>query len=550
MHVVPMQDELTLHVRPVILALAGAVILVLLVACANVSNLLLVRAAGRKRELAVRAALGGGRWRLVRQTFMDGLVLATLGGVAGVGLAVVGIDLLLALQPGNVPRLNDVGIELPVLAFTAVAVVVVALLVGVLPALQASHADVAGVLGERGGAGADVRSVAVRRAMVTAEVAVSLVLLIGAGLMVRSFVALQDVDPGFEPDGLVTFQASLPGARYPQLEDRMRATTRLRDELLAIPGVVDATFAFPMPLDGQNANLRWGPEASLEDPSLYQQADVHFVGPHYFETLGTRLLAGRTFSDAEHADGSDVVVMDEILARRVFPEGDPVGKLFLARVNGPEMEWRQVIGVVEHQRHHGLATTSGGAAFFTQSFAGVFGGTWAVRGRGDAAPLAPEIRRVVANVDPLVPVAELAPMQAAVDRATAPTRFAFILMAVFAVMAGLLAAIGLYGVLAHVVRQRTGEIGVRMAFGAPRGRILRMVVGEGMALSVAGIVIGLGGALLLASAMRGMVVGVQPRDPLTYASVALLFLVVAGVATSIPAWRAIRVDPSRALRVE
>jgi putative ABC transport system permease protein len=550
LHVESLQAELTRPVRPVIMALAGAVVFVLLVACANVSNLLLVRATSRRQELAVRAALGGGRWRLVRGSVTEGLLLATVGGILGVALASVGIEALVALEPGNVPRIDGVGIDAPVLLFTAAAIVLSAVLMAVLPALQSSGTDVRSALGNRGRIGGSRRMIRSRDVLVVTEVALSMVLLIGAGLLVRSFVSLNRVDPGFEARNVLSFSVNLPFGRYPTAVEREQAVQSLRLGFEAIPGVTSATVGFPLPLDGNLANVRWGPEEALADPGLYQQADAHFVGRDYFQTLGTPLLAGRSFTDAEHSDSVGVVVIDRILAERAFPDGDPVGQRMLIRSIQQEPEWHEVIGVAEHQRHTDLTTAGTGSVFMTQRFVGTFGGSWAVRGAGDPLALVPAIRSAVSVVDPLVPVADVEPYQATVDRARAPARFAVVLMGTFAALAALLASVGLYGVLAHVVRERTAEIGVRMAFGAPREDILRSTLFRGLRLAVVGIGLGLVGATALARGMEQMLVGVQPRDPTTFAGVVVLFLGVAAGASLVPALRASRVTPSVALRKE
>lgn len=549
LHVEPLQAELTRPVRPVITALAGAVLFVLLVACANVSNLLLVRATARRRELAVRSAIGGGRWRLVRGALTEGLLLSFCGGALGLGVAAVGIEALVALQPGNLPRIGEVGIDGPVLLFTLGAVLTAAILVSVLPALRSAGADIRTALGDRG-LGRAKAGFGSRDALVVAEVALSMMLLVGAGLLARSFVSLNRVDPGFEPEGVVTFSVNLPFGRYPTAGDRDRAVRALHERFTAIPGVESATVSFPLPLDGNLANVRWGPEEALANPDRFQQADAHFVGPDYFETLRTPLLAGRTFTAAERTDSVGVIVIDRILAERAFPGEDPVGRRMLVRAVEPEAQWREVIGVVEHQRHADLATPGTGSVFMTQRFVGTFGGTWAIRAAGDPLSLVPEIRAAVREVDPLVPVADAEAYRSTLERARAPARFAVALMGTFAVLAGILASIGLYGVLAHVVRERTGEIGVRMAFGAPRGDILRDMLFRGLKLAGVGVAIGLVGAVALTRAMEQLLVEVPPRDPVTFAGVVLLFIAVAACASLVPALRASRLDPRVALRAE
>jgi putative ABC transport system permease protein len=542
-----LHEDLTAHVRPVLLALFGAVVFVLLIACANVSNLLLVRASGRDRELAVRAALGGSRGRLIRQMLIESGMLAAGGAVLGVVLASGGISLLLSLQPDDLPRIEGVGLDGTVLLFTLASAAVAALVFGTLPALQGSRFDLADSLKERGSAGANAARRMVRNAVVIVEVALSLVLLIGAGLMVRSFVELTNVSPGFESEGVITFSAA---PTYPQPADRANFNAELQRRLEALPGVTRAATAFPLPLDGNLFNGRYGSEEALTDPEAFGQASYRAVSPGYFETMGTRLLAGRTFSEADNADSATVVVVDEKLASILWPEESAVGKRFLIRAVTAEPEWVEVIGVVEHQRAENLATEGTETVYLTDRYIGSFGGTWAVKAGTDPGALMGAIRTEVSALDPEIPVANVELMQTYVDRAMGPTRFALTLIGVFGVIALLLASIGLYGVLSYVVRQRTAEIGVRMAFGAESGSILRLVVGQGLTLAGGGVLLGLLVAIPLTGFMESMLVGVTPTDPLTFGSISAVFVCVAAVACWLPARRAAHVDPITALRDE
>jgi len=526
------------------------VVFVLLIACANVSNLLLVRASGRQRELAVRAALGGSRFRILRQLLVESLLLAGIGAALGTAMAQLGIRLLLVLRPEELPRIETVSIDGPVLAFTALAALTAALVFGTLPALQASRPDLAGSLKDRGHSSVLSSQRTLRDGVVVAEVALSLVLLVGAGLMVRSFVTLQQVDPGYRAQGVLTFRINLPFQRY-QAGDRSRFFTELHERLQVLPGVESATAAFPLPLEPLLFNGRWGTEEALGDPEAFRQADYFAVLPGFFETLETRLLEGRTFTHADNADSSAVVVIDRKLAEAAFPGVSAVGRRLAVRVSSPESQVVEVVGVVEHQRHSTLAEEGLEAIYFTHRFAGGFGQlTWAVRASTDPAELSAAIRREVAAIDPLIPVARIRPMNELVEASMASTRFALVLIGVFSVLALVLAAVGLYGVLSFIVRRRTAEIGVRMAFGAERAAILRLVVGQGMVLSVVGVAVGMVAALGLTRVMAGLLVGVAPRDPLTFGLVPALFLAVAAVASALPALRASRVDPAEALRAE
>ncbi|HYL34859.1 MAG TPA: ABC transporter permease [Bryobacteraceae bacterium] len=544
----PMHQDLVRDSRPVIVALMGAVLFLLLIACANVANLVLVRASWRERELAVRSALGAGRSSLVWQMLAESLLIAAGGAAAGLGLARLGIKLLVALGPEDLPRLDAVTIDPMVLAFTALAALAAAAMFGIVPALRASRPELVEALRSSGRTAGLAGGRRLRSAVVVAEVALSFVLLIGSGLMVRSLVALQHVDPGFEPRGVLTF--FLAGFRGP---GPARATfiRQLQERLRGLPGVEAVTAASPLPLDGGIAYGRWGTEEAVADPGKFHEGDFHFVLPGYFEALHTRLIAGRTYTDADNVPGVRRLVIDEDVAAKAFPNRSAVGKRLLVRARTPEPEWFEVIGVVAHQRHGSLARAGREAMFLTDAYMGQgVVARWAVRAAGDPARLGPAIRAEVAHLDPRLVVSEMQPMQKFVDHAQAQTRFALVLIGVFAAIAAVLAAVGLYGVLSAVVRQRTAEIGVRMALGAAPSGIFRLMVGQGLGLSVAGIAIGLILALALTRSMTTLLVGVAPTDPMTFAAMAILFLLIAGVSAWLPARRAALLDPTVALREE
>jgi len=549
----PMQADIVRDVRPAIVALMGAVVFVLLIACANVANLLLVRAAARDRELAVRAALGGSRNTLIGQMLAESVVLAIAGAVLGLFFAELGIGLLLRIAPATLPRIHDVGIDPYVLAFTLGVSLVSAFVFGILPALRASTPNLAQTLRASGRSPGLGGGKYLRQGVVVAEVALSFVLLIGSGLMLRSFMALERVDPGFDPNGILTFTAFNPRLRGP---DRQGYVAQLNDKLKAIPGVTGVTSAGPLPLDGQDANLRWGPQAAATDPSLFRQATLHIIQPGYFHAMKGRIIAGSDFTAADNVQGTTSVILDDLLAKDAFPGESPqaiVGKQFFARINTAEAQQYHIVGIAAHERHLTLAAPGREALFAPDGMFG-FGaaGRYAVRTNGDPLRLIPEVRRVVAEIDPSVAIGDLKPMSDYVDRAMAPTRFSLVLIAIFGAVAAVLAAIGLYGVLSTAVRQRTAEIGVRMAFGAPSESIFRLIVGEGLTLSGIGIAIGLLAALGLTGVMEkaNMLVTVKPTDPVTYASIAVLFLVIATVACLAPAARAAGVEPTQALREE
>jgi putative ABC transport system permease protein len=545
----PMHADLVADVRPQLVALMGAVVFVLLIACANVANLLLVRASARERELAVRAAIGGSRWRLVRQLVAESLVLATLGGLAGLWLAQFGLDALIQLAPEALPRATAVSLDGTVLAFTAAAAFVAALIFGVAPAWRASRPDVMEVLRSSGRLVGGGSGRWLRDGAVVAEVALAFVLLVGSGLMIRTFIALQNTDPGFDPNGVLTFIIQNNRARGVEAQRAFQRTTLER--LKALPGVTDATSVGPLPLDGGNSLARYGPLDAATDPAKFQQAITHFVQPGYFEAARTPMIAGRAFTDADNHPEARVIIIDDLLAARLFPSGDAVGQRMLARVTTDEPQTFEVIGVSKHQRHTTMMDAGREGMFFPDGYAG-FGAAfrWAVRTNGDPNAMAATVRGAMAQQDPRLLLTEVKPWQDFVDEAIAPTRFALILIAVFAGVAAILAMIGLYGVLATTVRQRTTEIGVRMAFGASSSSILQLVIGQGLRLSVIGIVVGLIAATVLTRIMASLLVGVTATDPATYATMAVLFTVVAAIAAWVPARRAAALNPNVALRDE
>src|SRR5215813_10519016 len=546
----PLHKYLVAEVRPAILALTGAVIFLLLIACANVANLLLVRASQRERELAIRAALGGSWRRLIRQMLVEALLLAGAGTLLGLGLAWYGIRQLLAIAPANLPRLDSISIDPVVLAFTALAGLAAAVIFGIPPALQASRPDVMNILrgsGRSGGLGGGRR---LRNIVVITEVALSFVLLIGSGLMIRSFIALQRIDPGYDPDNLLTFQLFGYGAEK-QPQERAAFMRELQGRLSGLPGVESVTASWPFPLAGPGAATRWGTGEALADPSKYQAADRQFVLPGYFEALRMRLIAGRTFTEADNAPDRNVVVIDEFLAAKAFPNESALGKRILIRVRTPEAEWVEVIGVVGHQRNTSLAEPGREQLYFTDGFMRHgLAFHWAVRTKGDPAQYASVIRAEIAKFRSNLLVTEMHPMEALVAQAQASTRFSLLLIGVFAVIAALLACVGLYGVLSNVVRQRTAEIGVRMTLGATPGSIFKLVVGHGLRLSVVGVAAGMVAAFGLTRAMTDMLVGVKATDPITFVTMAALFLLIAALSSWLPARRAAALDPTIALREE
>jgi putative ABC transport system permease protein len=544
----PMQQHMVAEARPAILALMGSVIFLLLVACANVANLLLVRASLRNRELAVRAALGASRRRLMSPIIAEAVWLAAIGTLAGLALAWIGIGELRSLAPSDLPRLDSITIDTSVLAFTALGGLAGAILFGITPALRASRPRLMNVL--RGisrntglGSGSTMR-----RAVVTAEVALSFVLLVGSGLMFRSFLDLQRIDPGFDSRNLLTFVLNGDnGATSP--EANAAFVRQVQERLSSIPGVQSVAGSFPFPLAGGFNPIRWGKEEALSDPSKFQAADTQVVTPGYFETMRTPLIAGRTFTDADNSTDRRLIMIDDVLARKAFPGESAVGKRILIRLKTPEPEWVEIIGVIGHVRQTSLSVPGREQIYFTDGYGGPGAvNSWALRVNGNPAEFASRVRTVVKDVSPRLLVSDLQPVDQLVRQAQAQTTFSLLLIGVFAIIAGALAGVGLYGVLSTLVRQRTAEIGVRMALGAGRPSIFRLVVGQGLGLSAIGVIIGIVAALILTRLMTTMLVGVKPTDPLTFVAMVLLFLVIATASSWVPANRAAAVDPNQALR--
>jgi putative ABC transport system permease protein len=545
---VPMKQHLVDEVRPAILALMGAVIFLLLIACANVANLMLVRASSRERELAVRAALGAGWWQLVRQTLAEAFLLAAVGTAIGVGLAYLGIRQLLWIAPANLPRLNAIGLDWKVLAFSVLAGLLSALLFGVIPAVRTAKPNVMDALRAAGRSGA-LGAAGLRNAVVVVEVALAFVLLIGSGLMFRTFLNIQRVNLGFDPRGLLTFQLLGNVGRKPG--EAAVFKRQLREQLNAIPGVHSVTASFPLPLAGGFSPVRWGGAEAQEDPSKFQAADLQIVLPGYFEAMGTKLLAGRTFTQDDSMPDKNLLIIDQALAAKAFPNESAVGKRILFRVRTPEAQWGEIIGVVAHQRNTSLIEPGREQLYVTDGYMNDRAANWwALRTDGDPASYANAVREVVRKAGGETFINQMQPMDSLVVQAQAQTRFSLLLIGVFSTIAALLAGVGLYGVLATSVRQRTAEIGVRMALGAAPSRIFRLMVGKGVYLSVIGIAIGLLASFAFTRILTSMLVEVKPTDPVTFLSVAVLFLFIAVMASWLPAVRAAGLDPTTALRNE
>ena len=547
---VALPDQLVGSVRPALLTLLGAVGFVLLIACANVANLMLARASSREREFAVRAALGAGRMRVVRQLVTESLVIALAGGAAGVLLASWGVGAVRALTPANLPRAEDIGISWRVLGFALGASLFTALLFGLAPAARAAAADAHDTL--RGGSrvGGTRARRTLRRGIVVAEVSLALVLLVGAGLLVRSFTTLLAVDRGFRTDGIAA--ATVHVWDYPA-QRRVGFAGEVLARMAALPGVrsVAATSALPLAGDIGATEARYvasgraAPRAG-EEPRAFASV----VTLDYFATLGIPLRRGRLFGTADDSASAPVVVVSETLARQQWPGEDPVGKRMTVIFSRGRPVVREVVGVVGDVRHAGLDETPRPALYMAHAQVRSGALMLVARTAGDPAALVPQIEKAIWSVDPGLSVYETATMEGLLDDWLRPRRFTLVLLLAFSLAALALAAVGVYGLMSHIAAERTRELGLRMALGARVGDVLRLVLREGLGLAIAGVVLGLAGAAALTRVLRNMLFGVEPLDPLTFAGVAVLVIGCAALASLVPARRSARVDPIVALRAD
>jgi predicted permease len=550
MAALPLTDYVLGDTKKPMLILLGAVAFVLLIACSNIAGLMLARASARAQEIAVRVALGAGRWDLIRQTMAESLVLILAGALAGLAVTGAGVHSLLALAPPQLEAGLIIKIDSSVLLFTITVAVLAGLLSGIVPAWQIARIDQNESLKEGGRAGTASRgNQRLRAVLITAEVALAVVLLAGAGLFVRSMIRLQDVSTGFQPRNVMTASLSLPAAQYAEPAKQIAFYRAVTERLANTPGVAAAAVGVPLPFSGNNGSASFdieGRPVAPGDPGPH--GDIRFVSPDYLSALGIVLKSGRTFSNQDRPDSQPVVLIDENLARQYWPNEDPVGKHLR---NGSHSPWATIVGVVGHVKHSDLAADPAkGTYYFSMfqrpvPFAGIV-----IRTAGDPAPFATAIRNAVREVDNSQAVHDLKPMQDMVSASLAPRRFVVTLLGFFAATALLLAAVGLYGVISYSVAQRTQEIGLRMALGAQRSEVLRLVVWQGLRLTLASMVLGLAAALAVTQVLARQLFGVSPSDPLTFAGTATALILAALIASYLPAYRATRVDPVIALRYQ
>ncbi len=555
--VTSMNEKVSGDIRPALLVLLGAVGFVLLIACANVANLLLARAASRIKEVAIRAALGAKRGDLLRQLLAESMLLAVLGGVLGLGLAWLGMKGLIALKPANVPRINELRIDWVVALFTLGVSVVTGLLFGLAPAVQTSRTNLQETLKEGGRSSSSDRSGhALRRVLVVAEVALALALLTGAGLLIKSLALLQHVNPGFDSSSLLTFTVSIPNARYGSDTARIQYFDRAVEAVRTVPGVTGVGITSTLPFGGGGRTGSFAVEGYQPPPNKPGPwGDLRVVSPGFFAALKVPLIKGRLFTEQDGASGPPVAVVDDEMVKRYWPNADPIGKriAFGNPQRDSVVDWITVVGVVGHTKHEGLDAENRVQLYLpyraASGFVGGFMG-FAVRTTGDPTRMLPAVRSALRNIDADVPIANIATMDANITASMGQRRFAMLLLGLFAAMALVLASIGIYGVMSYSVTQRAHEIGIRMALGAARRNVLGMVMRQGLLLVGIGVAIGLAGAFGLTRLIASQLFGVQPSDPSTFLVVATTLVGVAALATFVPAMRATRVDPVVALRDE
>ncbi len=554
--VVSMHGDIVKQTRPMLLILLGAVGFVLLIACANVANLLLARATTREKEIAIRAALGAGRRRVMQQLLSESVLLSLPGGLCGVLLAVLGVYALPRLSPGNLPRVDEVSIDGWVLLYTLALTVLTGMLFGLFPAIQSSKIDLTNSLREGSRSVASGVGNRLRNVVVVGEIALSLVLLLGAGLIMRSFWHLLKVDPGFEPRNVLAMDLSLPRSKYPDGSTTENFYRQALEKVQALPGVesaaaisqlplVGTSSTGPMTFEGVTANAQRGNLASFE-------VDQRFITPDYFTVMKTPLLAGRFFTPQDGAGQPRVAIIDETLARRLWPNSSPLGKrmtLDYRFLEKPE-PWYEIVGVVKHIRYRRLDADVREQVYFAHAQRQTRDMTLAIRTTSDPLNMVSAVRQGLRSIDPDQPVSQIRTLDQLVANALAPARFTLFLLTIFGSVAGVLAIVGIYSVIAYVVTQRTREIGIRMALGARASDMLYLFIRQGIILTMTGLAIGLVASFALLQSMKGLLYGVSATDPLTFIVTSSALALVALLACWIPARRAAKVDPMIALRAE
>jgi putative ABC transport system permease protein len=549
--VVPLHDELSGALRPALLVLSGAVAFVLLIACANVANLLLARGAARHREIAIRSALGAGRTRVIRQLLTESLLLGVLGGAAGLLVAQWSLAMLVAISPVDLTSLGRIDLNYSVLAFTGAVSLATAIVCGFAPAFEGARLDVQESL--KDGArqvGGGVRHARLRQTFVVAEIALAVVLLVGAGLLLRSFDSLTRAGTGFDATNVLTMRMQLPAAKYPSDSKRIQFFKQLTSRVSAIPGVQAAGVVSYLPLAGLGAATNFTIEGEPPpSPGQDHVTDVTVCDDGYFRALKVRLLRGRLFTEREMLEQANVVIVNDALVRQYFPNEDPLGKRLTISMNDPNVP-TEIIGVVADIKIVDLATPARPSTYWPHPQLAYSGMTLTVRTGADPRSFETLVEREVHQIDKDEPVSDVRTMEGWVSRSLAQSRFNSVVLAVFAGLAIVLAALGIYGVMAYAVSQRTSEIGIRLALGADQRTILRLIVGNGIRLAAVGLATGIVLALALTRTLASLLFGTRPTDPVTFAAVVAALGLVALLASYVPARRASRITPVEALRTE
>jgi putative ABC transport system permease protein len=553
-NIVPLHQQLVGGVQSILFILLGAVAFVLLIACTNVANLLLAHATQRERELAIRIALGAGRGRLIRQMLTESLLLSLTGGAIGLLIAMWGVDLFVALSPGDIPRLNEVGLDGRLLGFTLLISLVTGLGFGLLPALQATRFDPqhslkeGGTKATEGGKGRRARNV-----LVVSQIALAQVLLIGAGLLIVSFMRLQAVEPGFNASNLLTARLSLSVAKYKEQNKKIVFYNQLLERLQTVPGVRSVGLVMNLPLSGANMNRGFTVEGRLEPkPDENVTVDYQVISPGYFQTMEIPLVRGRAFTERDTEGSPRVAIINEIMARKYFPGEDPLGRRIAFGDTGKEESWRTIVGIAGNVRHASINDPPFPGAYtpYAQDRESWSRMALVIRSNGDAAALSAAVRKELMAIDPEQPVSNMQTMEQVMATSITRPRFIMLLLGLFAGVALALATIGIYGLMSYSITERMHEFGIRMALGAQARDVLVMVLGGGLKLIVAGIAVGLLGAYALTRLMSSLLFSVSAVDPATFAGVSMLLTLVALLACYIPARRATKVDPMEALRYE
>jgi predicted permease len=533
--------------------LLGAVAFVLLIACANVANLLLARAAVRQKEIALRLALGASRHRMTRQFLTESVLLSAFGGGVGLLLAIVALDVLKRFIPPNISQAQAITIDAKVLLFTILVSIATGLLFGLAPAAQMANSDLNDTLKETGrDSAAGAHGNRIRGILIISEVAVSFLLLIGAGLLINSFIRLRHVDPGFRSENLLTMKIVLPETRYPDKQRRSLFYDELLRRVETLPGVASAAVATNLPLTSSGNSVGIAIEGRADPaPDRVPIVITRVVSPGYFKTMTIPLLEGRVFTEGDKADSPTAVVISETTARRFWPGENALGKhIKIGRSTSPR-PWLTVVGVVKDVRQFELIIEPQPQMYLPYQQADFFDPrSLIIRTNFDPLSLAGTVRQTVWEIDKDQPVSDISSMEEIVSDSVARQRFSMLLLGVFAGLAMVLAAVGIYGVMSYSVAQRTREIGIRMALGAQRSDVMKMTIGQGLRLVLTGVAIGLVGAFVLTRVMSTLLFGVSPTDPLTFISISIVLVSVAVLASYVPALRATRVDPMFALRYQ